>query len=148
MRTTSSMADTSTPARLTANDFFVGLFAALREQGQTEFSIRDDRFDAAIKDLYDWFATRASDENVKLRFRVELHPMYGDSGTVRQALSAAAQRQIISFDNPEYLDIRIQIERPEAERILSGLPVREELFAELAERFADTYRESRPLPRV
>src|SRR4051794_32422125 len=101
----------SAPAKsalpLTVNDFFLGLFATLRLRGQSAISIRGDRFDAVIKDLYEELERRAADENLDLRFRIRPHRMYGDSETVRKALRSAAQRRVISFDNPEYLDIRI-----------------------------------------
>lgn len=131
------------PVRLTVNDFFLGLFAALRLRGRTAFSVRDDRFDAVIKDLYDDLAARASTENLDLRFRVRPHPIYGDSRTVRKALTAAAQRRIVSFDNPEYLDVRIQLDEAEARRKLARLDVRAGLFEELAEEFLELYRDRR-----
>lgn len=130
--------------RLTANDFFLGLFAALRRHGEGAFSVRDDRFDQVIKDLYDYLSEHADEENVDLRFHVRPHPMYGDSRTVRDALTSAAQRRIISFDNPEYLDIRIQLDDRDAARMLESLEVRPGLFDELADRFVRTYRDRRP----
>jgi hypothetical protein len=134
---------TEPTVRLTANDFFLGLFCALKLRGQEAFSIRADRFDAAIKEIYDGLQANAEGEGLDLRFRVRPHAVYGDSRTVRKALTAAAQRRIISFDNPEYLDIRIQLDESDAERKLSGLPVREGLFGELADAFLATYRERR-----
>lgn len=131
------------PAGLTANDFFTGLFAALRLRGQSAFSIREDRFDSAVKELYDELEQRAGSEGIELRFRVKPHRIYGDSKTVRTALAAAAQRRIISFDNPEYLDIRIKLSEDEAARKLSRLPVREGLFDELADRFVRVYQARR-----
>jgi hypothetical protein len=134
---------TGPPARLTANDFFLGLFSALKLRGQEAFSIRADRFDAAIKEIYDRLESSSEAEHLDLRFRVRPHSVYGDSQTVRKALTAAAQRRIISFDNPEYLDIRIQLDQSDAERKLKRLPVRAELFEELADEFLETYRERR-----
>jgi len=134
---------TGPPARLTANDFFLGLFSALKLRGQEAFSIRADRFDAAIKEIYDRLESSSEAEHLDLRFRVRPHSVYGDSQTVRKALTAAAQRRIISFDNPEYLDIRIQLDQSDAERKLKRLPVRAELFEELADEFLKTYRERR-----
>ncbi|MCW2524706.1 MAG: hypothetical protein JWO63_3041 [Frankiales bacterium] len=131
------------PVRLTANDFFLGLFAALKLRGQSLFSIRADRFDAAIKDIYDHLEAEAEEANIELRFRVRPHSMYGDSRTVRRALTAAAQRRIISFDNPEYLDIRIQLDESDAERKLERLGVPPALFDELADQFIDAYRQRR-----
>jgi len=141
------------PLRLSANDFFLGLFAALRLRGQTAFSVRDDRFDAVIKDVYESLSHRAIVANIDVRFRIRPHPIYGDSTTVRKALTAAAQRRIISFDNPEYLDIRIQMDEAEAHRKLLSLHAPDGLFDELATEFLAKYRDRRvsvpqPSPRA
>lgn len=131
----------SQPRRLTANDFFLGLFSALRLRGEAKFSVRADRFDAAVKDIYDALQARAARDHLDLRFRVQPHAMYGDSQTVRKALTAAAQRRIISFDNPEYLDIRIQMDEDDAARKLQRLHVPDGLFEDLADQFLVAYRD-------
>jgi hypothetical protein len=127
-------------ARLTANDFFLGLFSALRLRGEEKFSVRADRFDAAIKEVYDTLQVRAPEAHLEVRFKVLPHAMYGDSQTVRKALTAAAQRRIISFDNPDYLDIRIQMDPDDAARKLERLPA-SELFGDLADKFLAAYRD-------
>jgi hypothetical protein len=129
--------------RLTANDFFTGLFSALKLRGESSFSIRDDRFDRVIKELYDEFDKRADDAGVELGFRIKPHPIYGESKTVRTALSAAAQNRIISFDNPEYLDVRIKLDEDEANRKLARLHVQPGLFEDLASDFLVLYRANR-----
>lgn len=132
-----------TKQRLTANDFFTGLFSALKLRGESSFSIRDDRFDSVIKQLYDGLESRATEEGVELAFRVKPHRIYGESKTVRMALSAAAQNRVISFDNPEYLDLRIKLDEDEAERKLQRLHVKPELFDNLASEFVQLYRATR-----
>ena len=131
------------PVRLTANEFFLGLFSALKLRGQDSFSIRADRFDATIKDVYDKVGELPGGGQVSLGFRVRPHKIYGDSRTVRRALNAAAQRRVISFDNPEYLDIRIQLDEIDAERKLNRLGAPSELFDGLAEEFVRAYRDRR-----
>jgi hypothetical protein len=126
-------------SRITADDFFAGLFAALARRGETSFSIRVDQFDPVIKGVYDDLETRAGDEGVQLRFRIQPHPVHKDSLTVQGALARAAQRDLISFDNPEYQDIRIKLAPEEAEKILRGLPGRPGLYEGLAERFVCAY---------
>ena len=73
-----------TATRITANDFFLGLFSALKLRGEEKFSIREDRFDAAIKAIYDELSRRSDEENLELRFRVRLRLMQRQAGpTVR-----------------------------------------------------------------
>lgn len=125
--------------RVTADDFFAGLFAALATRGLTAFSIRVDQFDPVIKGVFDKLMERAPQEHVELRFRIKPHPIHHDSLTIQNALSRAAQRDLISFDNPEYQDIRIKLGGDEAQRILSGLPGGPELYERLADEFVSDY---------
>jgi hypothetical protein len=127
------------PSRITADDFFAGLFAALAERGEKTLSIRIDQFDPVIKGLFDYLAENAEQEDVQLRFRIKPHPIHRDSLTVQGALARAAQRDLISFDNPEYQDIRIKLGTEEARRILKGLPGAPDLYERLAERFVGGY---------
>jgi hypothetical protein len=136
----------TTPAtgiKITANEFFLGLFAALKLQGQDAFSIRADRFDAAIKEIYENAPNLPGGDRVSLAFRVRPHEIYGDSRTVRRALTAAAQRRVISFDNPEYLDIRIQLDELDADRKLRRLGAPQGFFNGLADEFLRAYRHRR-----
>jgi hypothetical protein len=128
---------------MTADDFFAGLFAALAKRGLTTFSIRVDQFDPVVKGVFDHLAQHAAEDDIQLRFRIKPHPVHRDSLTIQSALARAAQRDLISFDNPEYQDIRIKLAADEALRILDGLPGRPELYDELAEEFVEAYSGSR-----
>jgi hypothetical protein len=129
--------------KINANEFFLGLFAALKLHGQEAFSIRADRFDATIKEIFDKTPELPGGDRVSLTFRVRPHEIYGDSRTVRRALTAAAQRRVISFDNPEYLDIRIQLDEFDAERKLKRLGAPDGYFDGLADAFLRAYRKRR-----
>jgi len=137
---------TAAPAaeiKITANEFFLGLFSALKLQGQDAFSIRADRFDAAIKEIYEKAPDLPGGDHVSLAFRIRPHQIYGDSRTVRRALTAAAQRRVISFDNPEYLDIRIQLDELDADRKLRRLGAPQGFFDGVADEFLRAYRQRR-----
>lgn len=126
-------------SRVTADDFFAGLFAALANRGLTTFSIRVDQFDPIVKDVYDHLVERAEAEHIRLRFRIKPHPVHNDSLTIQNALARAAQRDLISFDNPEYQDIQIKLAADEARRILDGLPGGPTLYNRLADEFVCAY---------
>lgn len=134
-----ALAWTAMPSRITADDFFAGLFAALAKRGENTLSIRVDQFDPVIKSVFDFLAEKAEDEDVQLRFRIKPHPIHRDSLTIQGALARAAQRDLISFDNPEYQDIRIKLGSDEARRILEGLPGAPDLYDRLADRFVSGY---------
>jgi light-regulated signal transduction histidine kinase (bacteriophytochrome) len=128
---------------MTADDFFAGLFAALAMRGLTTFSVRIDQFDPVVKEVFDRLAQRAAQADIKLRFRIKPHPVHRDSLTIQNALARAAQRDLISFDNPEYQDIHIKLAADEARRVLEGLPGGSDLYDELAEEFIEAYSGSR-----
>ena len=127
------------PSRMTADDFFAGLFAALAMRGLTTFSVRIDQFDPVVKGVFDHLAQRAAQADIQLRFRIKPHPVHRDSLTIQNALARAAQRDLISFDNPEYQDIHIKLGADEARRVLEGLPGGPDLYEGLADEFVDAY---------
>lgn len=127
------------PKRLNADDFITGLFAGLALAGQTTLSIRGDRFDRIMHGVFDELVERSSDADVDVRFRIRPHPVHGDSMTLRDAISAAAQRDLISLDNPEYQDIRFKFGPSDAAQILDRLPGGSELFNPLANSFLEAY---------
>ena len=107
--------------RLSPDDFFTGLFAALAEKGGTTFSLRTARFDEAVVCAYDLFERQASAEGYRIRFRVALHPLHGESGVVREGITRAAQRDLVSLDNPEFQDLRLKLGPSTAPAYLESL---------------------------
>ncbi|HYR61008.1 MAG TPA: hypothetical protein VEM37_06585, partial [Nitrospiraceae bacterium] len=77
----------------------------------------------------------SSEKSIDVRFRIRLHPIHGDSATVRDSITNAAQRDLISLDNPEYQDMRIKIGKQDADKMLSTIPGGKELFDILSEEF-------------
>jgi hypothetical protein len=134
--------------RVSADDFFTGLLAGIAYRGRRRISIRGERFDRVIASLVEELVKRHGDE-VDLRFRVRPHYIHGESTTVRDAIAAATQADLISLDNPEYQDIRLKIARTTAEEILEDLPLEKDVLLELTDWFLTAYdREvaSEPVP--
>lgn len=125
--------------RLTADDFFTGLFAVLSSKGVPGISIRNDCFDKGIVPAFNKLLQVAEKFGLEIPFRIRLHQFHGDSITVRNAIYGAAQRGLVSLDNPEYQDVRFQISRDQAENILHDIPGGKDLFIDLAEEFLKSY---------
>lgn len=126
--------------RLTADDFFSGLFVALALRDIRTISLRDEQFDQTLERIFNQLQGAPESRDLDVRFRIRVHPIHGDSGTVRHAIADAAQRGVISLDNPEYQDIRIRLDRDAAKHILADLPGGIDLFSSLASSFVDAYR--------
>jgi len=125
--------------KLTADDFFIGLFAALASTGLNYISIRDERFDKSMAEVFNKLEKIAPEKGLDIRFRVRLHAFHNDSIATRNAIYSAAQNGLISLDNPEYQDIRFRIRPGQADEILETIPGGKELFAKLAEEFLRQY---------
>jgi len=121
--------------KLTADDFFTGLFASLKLRGVQTFSLRNDKFDSVLAFVFQKLTKLSSEKSIDVRFRIRLHPIHGDSATVRDSITNAAQRDLISLDNPEYQDMRIKIGKQDADKMLSTIPGGKELFDILSEEF-------------
>jgi hypothetical protein len=124
--------------RVSADDFFAGLFAGIAYRGRHRISIRGDRFDRLVEGVVQHLIDRHGSE-VDLRFRVRPHYIHGESATVRDAIAAATQADLISLDNPEYQDIRFKIDRDAADEILQDMPLPKDVFLELADDFLTSY---------
>ena len=128
-----------TRTRLSIDTFFVGLLAGIVYRGRRAVSLRGDRFDRIVAAVVDSLRAKYPPETLDLRFRVQPHKTHGYSITVRDAIAAATQTDLVSLDNPKYQDMRFKIDRDEAEEILERIPLGKEVFLELADEFLRMY---------
>lgn len=124
---------------LLIDDFFTGLFSALAARGLSNYTVRGELFDHAVEEVSRRLIDRSKDYGVKIRFRIRTHAVHKDSEVVRDALASAAQRGVISLDNPEFVDMRIKLSRESALKNLKELPGGEHLYEEVADDFLRVY---------
>src|SRR5436190_24092140 len=124
--------------RLSFDNFFIGLLAGLVYRGRRTVSIRGDQFDRTVAQVANEFVDMHGND-VDLRFRLHPHYVHGYSTTVRDAIAAATQADLISLDNPEYQDMRFKIDRSDAAEILDDLPLGRNIYLELADNFLRSY---------
>lgn len=136
MATTSS----ATSKAIYANDFFTGILAGLATHNVSTLSLRSNRLDKAFAQVFKDLQSESGDLNLDLRFRIRLHNIHGDSETVQQGLYEAAQRNIVSLDNPEFQDVRLRITLEDAEAYLAGVPGPADLYKRLAGNLIKYYR--------
>lgn len=130
----------SASKRLTADDFFAGLFAALACKGMRSLSLRNSNFEEAIARTFEQVRDQAAELDLDLRFRIYLDPLHGDSATIWDSLSKAAQRDLVSFANPEFMNIRVKMDEEGAATFLGSLPIEPSFYEGVAERFLSEYR--------
>ena len=134
-----SAAATRDAEEASVDDFTTGLIAALAETGVSVVNIRGRVFYEAVVTAFERFKELAAEANVEPRFALRVNRVYGDSPAVRDALTRAVQRDLISLDNPEYVDMRLKLSKADAEPYLSKLPGTPELYRASAERFLASY---------
>jgi len=120
-------------SRITPEQFFNGLLAAIRLQEKTgviqgEQTEVHRAFYRVLKELQ-----KSAVLDVDL-FEVDYDPLYGQSGWFDRALTTAQRDAIIGFANPSYKNITIKYSEGEGEEILNSIGAREE-FQRLAEVF-------------
>lgn len=125
--------------RITEDDFFVGLFAALAGRGFRLFSLRNDQFEKAVAKVFDKLKRKAVKEGYDLRFIIRLEDFHNDSIVIRDAVATAASNGIVSLDNPVYQDIRLKISRDESDVFLKTVPGGKALYDELSKEFEKSY---------
>ena len=133
------MASDETPLYL--SDLLTGLFAALAMREAAVLSLRNSRFDRALERLADDVVTEANKEHLALMFRLRTHPVHRDSTQIQHALWEAAQRELVSLDNPEFQDVRLKITSAEAPRYFANLPGSERMYRTLADKLLGYYRD-------
>lgn len=121
------------------DDFTTGLIAALAETGVSVVNIRGRVFYEAVVTAFNEFKGLAAAAHVEPRFALRVNRVYGDSPAVRDALTRAVQRDLISLDNPEYVDMRLKLSRADAEPYLSRLPGTPDLYRASAAKFLASY---------
>src|ERR1017187_3984301 len=127
--------------KLTAEDFFDGLLAAIRLE--TDGVIEGEptevhrAFYRVLKELQ-----KGAVLDVDL-FEVDYDPLYGQSGWFDRALTTAQRDAVLGFANPSYKKITIKYSQDEGGAILDLLGARNE-FRRLAEVFTNSLSAAAP----
>lgn len=122
------------------DEFVTTLIAGLALRDVATFSLHGVAFDNAVKHVFDVLRDKlAPAAGVDVRFRVYLDRIYGDSPSVRDSITSAMQRGLISLDDPEYQNLRILLSRREAELLADTTPGGGDLARMVADEFISNY---------
>ena len=124
--------------RLTVADVVNGLIRTVSDRGYSSFVVRTNRIDRAFAAAYGRLLHLAPTYGLDVRFRIALDDA-GKSRTFRDALNAASQRDLVSFDNPEYQDMRVDHSKVSMTVSYDRLPGDASLYEQLAEAFLQEY---------
>src|SRR5712692_1541287 len=107
---------------LSVDDFMTGLISTLALRHHDVVSLRERDFFRRVEESFRVVTEDASRVGVEVRFWITLDDFHKDSPVVREAISAAVLRDLVSLDNPEYQDMRIKLTPREAELQLETVP--------------------------
>jgi hypothetical protein len=122
-------------------DFMTGLLVGLALNKVQSLSLRQNRLDRAFERLNEAILRETKKEQLAAKFRFHTHPIHQDSTLLQQALYEAAQRDLISLDNPEFQRIRLKFTAGEASAYLGTVPGSAEMYKRLAALLIKYYQE-------
>jgi hypothetical protein len=120
--------------QLCLSDFFTGLVAALVNKGTK--TLYDMNIDSALERLYPRIKEEANKQGLDLRFIIKTNSL-DISKNIREELSYATQRGIVSWDFPYNNVLRLRVSPDEVPIILSSVPGNKEMYQILAEEFLE-----------
>lgn len=126
--------------RVTMSDFFTGFIAGLAHEHVHMVTIDGAPFYQAVVDVFRKLESEADERRLRLRFWLTQDETHADSPDVRDGITGAVQRRLVSLDNPTYERMRLKITAEEANDYLDDVPGGRELYLELANAFKDEYR--------
>jgi hypothetical protein len=131
-----------TPVRITIDDFMTGLLAGLAARGVKVVTITDSDFYEAVVEVFNTLERRAAEQGgIDLRFWLMVDEIHGDSPDIRDSITSAQQRRLVSLDNPTFENMRLKLSSAtDATPYLESLPGGADLYLDLADEFKHLYR--------
>lgn len=130
-----------TASKLRIDDLMTGLIAALAIKGITSLSLRNNRLDKALAAILPAIEQQAKKFDLPVSLNIYLDSIHKDSPVVQDALYGAAQRNLISLDNPSFTSMRLKIGSDEAWQYLNSLPGSPELYLTLCSDVLSKYND-------
>ena len=118
---------------VTSDQFVAGIVAVLALKQRTHFWLTDTeldgRFELAFKDLV---ASEAA-YGIRPNFSFYVDPYHGDSVCLRETLTAAKEKELVSFNNPTFRTFDVKLTPERAQRYLERNPLPRELLDRMVE---------------
>jgi hypothetical protein len=122
-------------AQVTPDDFFGGFLAALTlTLPQPQLSGTRTQMNRAF-----YRALKSGTAFDLRQLEIDYDPVYGLSPWFDRALTRAQRDMLVTFPNPSYETVAIQIDRTEAEEMLNDTGKHRDAYLELAKKFLEFF---------
>ncbi|MDR0594956.1 MAG: hypothetical protein LBG60_17255 [Bifidobacteriaceae bacterium] len=136
---TEALAEKKTLTNISMDDFVTGWIAALASLGVTTVRMESPRFYRAAVKAYEKFAQLCEQQGYRPQFVIWQTKYYGDAPDFRNAIYRATARDLVSLDNPDFVNMRLKYTRDTAGYLFRYLSGGEDLYLPVAEAFRSEY---------
>jgi hypothetical protein len=134
-RTGRDIEDTEMAKLVTSDQFVAGIVAMLALKERTRFWVTDTELDKRFEKAFEDLIKAEETYEIHPNFSFYVDPYHGDSVCLRDTLTAAKEKELVSFNNPTFRTFDVKLTAEHAERYLKRSPVPRELL----ERMVDTH---------
>lgn len=118
---------------VTSDQFVAGIVAMLALKNRTHFWLTDTELDRKFERAYSDLLEAESNYDLRPNFSFYVDPYHGDSVCLRDTLTAAKEKELVSFNNPTFRTFDVKLTSQRAERYLERNPVPRELLEQMVE---------------
>lgn len=98
---------------ISGQDFFCVLISILAQNNQSTINL-DAEFDEKVEKIFEEFKQNIEGSNLYCSFYIKRNAVHHTSDTLRKFVYNARKDQIISFENPRFVRMRIKISQLQA----------------------------------
>lgn len=118
---------------VTSDQFVAGIVAMLALKNRTHFWLTDTELDGCFEKAFSDLIEAEDRYDIRPNFSFYVDPYHGDSVCLRETLTAAKEKELVSFNNPTFRTFDVRLSADRAQRYIDRSPVPRELLEQMVE---------------
>ncbi len=118
---------------VTSDQFVAGIVSILALKNRTHFWLTDTELDGKFERAFSDLLDAETEFDLRPNFSFYVDPYHGDSVCLRDTLTAAKEKELVSFNNPTFRTFDVKLSPERAESYLARNPVPRELLEKMVE---------------
>jgi len=118
---------------VTSDQFVAGIVAVLALKKRTRFWLTDTELDGRFEKAYGDLVSAEQSHDLRPNFSFYVDPYHGDSVCLRDTLTAAKEKELVSFNNPTFRTFDVKLSPERAQQYLKRSPVPTELLEKMVD---------------